>query len=95
MSPLKALANDVRKNLETPPAELLARAQARGIALAPIRGATRTGARGSNENVRLQAEVKQLRGVVSELQAAVPDRDGLLSAWREFGAASSGLREAD
>ncbi len=39
----------------------------------------------ANENVRLHAEIKQLRGVVSELQAAVAERDGLLGAWREFG----------
>ncbi len=43
VSPLKALTNDVRKNLETPLAELLARATERGIALAEIRTATRTG----------------------------------------------------
>ncbi len=39
VSPLKALTNDVRKNLETPLAELLALAAKRGIALAPIRTA--------------------------------------------------------
>ncbi len=43
VSPLKALTNDIRKNLETPLAELNARAVERGIPLAPIRTATRTG----------------------------------------------------
>ena len=43
VSPLKALTNDVRKNLETPLGELLALAGERGLELAPIRTATRTG----------------------------------------------------
>ncbi len=43
VSPLKALTNDVRKNLETPLAELRERAAAQGLSLAPIRTATRTG----------------------------------------------------
>ncbi|MFZ1125486.1 MAG: DEAD/DEAH box helicase [Candidatus Baltobacteraceae bacterium] len=43
VSPLKALTNDVRKNLETPLAELRALAAERGFALAPIRSAVRTG----------------------------------------------------
>ncbi|MGZ3498887.1 MAG: DEAD/DEAH box helicase [Vulcanimicrobiaceae bacterium] len=43
VSPLKALTNDVRKNLETPLGELLECARERGIALAPIRTAVRTG----------------------------------------------------
>ncbi len=43
VSPLKALTNDIRKNLETPLGELLAAAAAEGLALAPIRTATRTG----------------------------------------------------
>jgi ATP-dependent Lhr-like helicase len=43
VSPLKALTNDVRKNLETPLGELQDLAAAQGIALAPIRTATRTG----------------------------------------------------
>ncbi len=43
VSPLKALTNDVRKNLEIPLAEMQALAVERGIALAPIRTATRTG----------------------------------------------------
>jgi ATP-dependent Lhr-like helicase len=43
VSPLKALTNDVRKNLELPLSELTAAAQAAGIALQPIRTAVRTG----------------------------------------------------
>ncbi|MDX2023976.1 MAG: DEAD/DEAH box helicase [Deltaproteobacteria bacterium] len=43
VSPLKALSNDVRRNLETPLAELNALAAARGLVLPPIRTAVRTG----------------------------------------------------
>ncbi len=43
VSPLKALSNDVHKNLESPLAEIRALAEARGIQLAPIRTALRTG----------------------------------------------------
>ena len=42
-SPLKALSNDVHKNLERPLAEIRALAEKRGIALAPIRIGLRTG----------------------------------------------------
>ena len=43
ISPLKALSNDVRKNLEEPLAELRARAAGEGRAMQPIRTAVRTG----------------------------------------------------
>ncbi|MGA8580368.1 MAG: DEAD/DEAH box helicase, partial [Bryobacteraceae bacterium] len=43
VSPLKALSNDVHKNLELPLAEIGALAALRGVALAPIRTALRTG----------------------------------------------------
>jgi ATP-dependent Lhr-like helicase len=43
VSPLKALTNDVRKNLETPLGELLTRAAGALMPLAPIRTAVRTG----------------------------------------------------
>jgi ATP-dependent helicase Lhr and Lhr-like helicase len=43
VSPLKALTNDVRKNLETPLGELQALAVERGLPLGAIRTATRTG----------------------------------------------------
>ena len=53
VSPLKALTNDVRKNLEVPLAELLERAGERGLALAPIRTATRTGDTTPAERARM------------------------------------------
>ena len=43
VSPLKALTNDVRRNLEAPLAEIRALAEERAVALAPIRTAVRTG----------------------------------------------------
>ncbi len=43
MSPLKALGNDVRRNLDQPLAELAARAHAMGIVLPEIRVVVRTG----------------------------------------------------
>ena len=43
VSPLKALSNDIRKNLERPLAELSALAAREGTLLAPIRTAVRTG----------------------------------------------------
>ncbi|MBV8343412.1 MAG: DEAD/DEAH box helicase [Candidatus Eremiobacteraeota bacterium] len=43
VSPLKALSNDVRENLEKPLAQLTALARQREIELAPIRTAVRTG----------------------------------------------------
>jgi ATP-dependent Lhr-like helicase len=43
VSPLKALSNDIRINLEVPLSEIAALAAERGIPLAPIRTAVRTG----------------------------------------------------
>ena len=43
VSPLKALSNDVRRNLDVPLAEIAALAAERGIPLSPIRTAVRTG----------------------------------------------------
>src|SRR5262249_29512685 len=43
VSPLKALSNDVQKNLETPLAEIAALAKERGVELQVIRTAVRTG----------------------------------------------------
>ncbi len=43
VSPLKALSNDVHRNLETPLAEIAALARERGVDLKPIRTAVRTG----------------------------------------------------
>ncbi len=53
VSPLKALTNDIRKNLELPLGELLAAAEAGGTALAPIRTATRTGDTPQAERARM------------------------------------------
>jgi ATP-dependent Lhr-like helicase len=43
VSPLKALSNDIQKNLERPLAEIRELAERKGVALAPIRTALRTG----------------------------------------------------
>src|SRR5436305_8095720 len=43
VSPLKALSNDVHRNLEVPLAEISALAKEKGIQLAPIRTSVRTG----------------------------------------------------
>src|SRR5580704_10708478 len=43
VSPLKALSNDVQKNLEIPLGEISELAASKGIVLAPIRTAVRTG----------------------------------------------------
>jgi ATP-dependent Lhr-like helicase len=53
VSPLKALTNDVRKNLETPLGELLALAEEQQLNLAPIRTATRTGDTTQTERARM------------------------------------------
>jgi ATP-dependent Lhr-like helicase len=53
VSPLKALTNDIRKNLEVPLAELLAAAEQQGIPLAEIRTATRTGDTPQAERARM------------------------------------------
>jgi ATP-dependent Lhr-like helicase len=43
VSPLKALSNDIRKNLEVPLSEITALASARGLLMPPVRAAVRTG----------------------------------------------------
>jgi len=43
ISPLKALSNDIHRNLEVPLAEIMARARAAGIELPPLRVMVRTG----------------------------------------------------
>ena len=53
VSPLKALTNDVRKNLETPLTELVAAATERGLNLSTIRTATRTGDTTASERQRM------------------------------------------
>ena len=53
VSPLKALSNDVRKNLESPLRELQVRAVEAGIPLATIRTAVRTGDTTTSERARM------------------------------------------
>ncbi len=53
VSPLKALSNDVRRNLETPLQEIAELAKLRGVALAPIRTAVRTGDTPASERQRM------------------------------------------
>ncbi|SPE33395.1 hypothetical protein SBA6_280044 [Candidatus Sulfopaludibacter sp. SbA6] len=56
VSPLKALSNDVHKNLEVPLAEIRALAAQRGVPLAPIRTALRTGDTPQWERQRMTRE---------------------------------------
>jgi ATP-dependent Lhr-like helicase len=56
VSPLKALSNDVHKNLEIPLAEIGALARKRGIPLAPIRTALRTGDTSQWERTLMQRQ---------------------------------------
>ena len=53
VSPLKALTNDVRKNLELPLGELVALAEQQGLPLAEIRTAVRTGDTPAAERQRM------------------------------------------
>jgi ATP-dependent Lhr-like helicase len=53
VSPLKALSNDVRRNLETPLAEIAELAGRRGILLPPIRTMVRTGDTPASERLRM------------------------------------------
>jgi len=56
VSPLKALSNDIHKNLEIPLSEISALAAERGIPLAPIRTALRTGDTPQWERQRMTKE---------------------------------------
>src|SRR5215831_4144227 len=53
VSPLKALSNDIQRNLETPLAEIAALARDRGITLMPIRTAVRTGDTPASDRQRM------------------------------------------
>lgn len=53
VSPLKALSNDIQKNLEQPLAEIAALAAEQGIAMAPIRVAVRTGDTPASERQKM------------------------------------------
>jgi len=56
VSPLKALSNDIHKNLEVPLSEISKLAAARGIALAQIRTAVRTGDTPASERQQMGRE---------------------------------------
>ena len=56
VSPLKALSNDVRRNLETPLAEIAELAGRRGILLPPIRTMVRTGDTPASERLRMSKQ---------------------------------------
>ena len=56
ISPLKALSNDVHKNLERPLAEIRALAEERGIKLSPIRVGLRTGDTNASDRQRMLRE---------------------------------------
>src|SRR5271170_6746348 len=53
VSPLKALSNDIHKNLELPLAQIRELAAKRGVTLAPIRTAVRTGDTPASERQRM------------------------------------------
>jgi ATP-dependent Lhr-like helicase len=53
VSPLKALSNDIHKNLEIPLAGVAEQARLNGVALAPIRTAVRTGDTPARERARM------------------------------------------
>jgi ATP-dependent Lhr-like helicase len=60
VSPLKALSNDVRKNLEGPLAEIADLAALRGVPLAPIRTAVRTGDTPAADRQRMRREAPHI-----------------------------------
>src|SRR5277367_3165986 len=60
VSPLKALSNDVRRNLEAPLAEIAELAALRGVPLAPIRTAVRTGDTPASERQRMRKEAPHI-----------------------------------
>ena len=53
VSPLKALSNDIQKNLSTPLAEIAALAEAAGTPLPEIRAAVRTGDTKASERAKM------------------------------------------
>jgi ATP-dependent helicase Lhr and Lhr-like helicase len=60
ISPLKALSNDVRKNLEGPLADIAELAALRGVPLAPIRTAVRTGDTPAADRQRMRKEAPHI-----------------------------------
>lgn len=60
VSPLKALSNDVHRNLERPLAEIAALAKEQGIPLAPIRVAIRTGDTPAADRLRMTKQAPHI-----------------------------------
>ncbi len=60
ISPLKALSNDVRRNLEAPLAEIAELAALRGVPLAPITTAVRTGDTSAADRQRMRKEAPHI-----------------------------------
>jgi ATP-dependent Lhr-like helicase len=60
VSPLKALSNDVHKNLDVPLAGIAELAREEGVALAPIRTAVRTGDTPASERQRMGREAPHI-----------------------------------
>jgi ATP-dependent helicase Lhr and Lhr-like helicase len=60
VSPLKALSNDIHRNLEAPLAEIAELAKLRGVQLAPIRTAVRTGDTPASERQRMRKEAPHI-----------------------------------
>jgi ATP-dependent Lhr-like helicase len=60
VSPLKALSNDVRRNLDRPLAEIAELAALRGVKLAPIRTAVRTGDTPAADRQRMRKEAPHI-----------------------------------
>ncbi|HXA50444.1 MAG TPA: DEAD/DEAH box helicase, partial [Candidatus Acidoferrum sp.] len=60
VSPLKALSNDVHRNLETPLAEIAELARERGIPLQTIRTAVRTGDTPASERQRMTRQAPHI-----------------------------------
>jgi ATP-dependent helicase Lhr and Lhr-like helicase len=60
VSPLKALSNDVHRNLEVPLAEIAALARERGVVLSPIRTMVRTGDTPAAERQKMRREAPHI-----------------------------------
>jgi ATP-dependent Lhr-like helicase len=60
VSPLKALSNDIQKNLERPLAEISALASQRGLLLPPIRVALRTGDTAASDRQKMTRRPPQI-----------------------------------
>src|SRR6185312_2253529 len=72
VSPLKALTNDVRKNLETPLGELVVLADERGLSLETIRTATRTGVT-TPESLFILLTAERSRALFTHVETVIVD----------------------